>query len=117
MGGVLDRWVAQRRLPTGVAVLVAQELRRRDGVPVSHWDIRTLGLGPTVGICIVHDPHDHSIPVSDALQIAAGGRAELIEAPGVGHHGILGSEHMRAALTSLLTPQDIYQSPSRKAVR
>ena len=50
-------------------------------------------------------------------QIAAGGRAELIEAPGVGHHGILSSEQMRAALTSLLVPQDLYQSPPREAVQ
>jgi hypothetical protein len=117
LAGVLDRWAAQRRLPTSVTALIAQELHRRDGVPVSHWDIRTLGLGANVRVCIVHDPQDHSVPVSDALQIAAGGRAELIEAPGVGHHGILGSEHMRAALTLLLVPQDLYQSPPRKAVR
>jgi hypothetical protein len=97
--------------------LIAEELHRRDGVPISHWDIRTLGLGSAVRVCVLHDPHDHSIPVGDAFQIAAGGCAELVEAPGVGHHGILSSEHMRAALTSLLVPQDLYRSPSRKAVR
>lgn len=117
LSGVLDRWAAERRLPAGVTMLVAKELRRRDGVPVSHWDIRTLGLGATVRVCILHDPQDHSVPFSDALQIAAGGRAELMETPGVGHHGILGSEQMRAALASLLAPQDLHQSPSRKATR
>jgi pimeloyl-ACP methyl ester carboxylesterase len=117
LSGVLDRWATQQRLPAGVVVLIEEELHRRDGVPVSHWDIRTLGLGANVRVCMVHDPQDHSVPVNDALQIAAGGRAELIEAPGVGHHGILGSEHMRAALTSLLVSQDLYESPPRKAVR
>jgi hypothetical protein len=92
-------------------------LLRRDGVTVSHWDIRTLGIDDVVEVCIVHDPQDHSVPVSDALEIAAGGRAELIEAPGVGHHGIVSSGQMRAALRSLLAPQDLHQSPSRKAVR
>ena len=58
-----------------------------------------------------------SVPVSDALEIAAGGRAELIEAPGVGHQGILSSEQMRAALTSLLATQNLYQSPAREAVQ
>jgi hypothetical protein len=100
-----------------VAVLIAEELHRRDGVPISHWDIRTLGLDAAVRVCVLHDPQDHSIPVRDALEIAAGGRAELIEAPGVGHHGILSSEQMRAALSSLLVAQDFDQSPSRKAVR
>jgi pimeloyl-ACP methyl ester carboxylesterase len=117
LAGVLDRWVAQRRLPAGLAVLVAQELHRRDGVPVPHWDIRTLGLNATVRVCILHDPQDHSVPFSDALLIAAGGRAELMETPGVGHHGILGSEQMRAVLSSLLAPQDLHQSPFRKAIR
>jgi pimeloyl-ACP methyl ester carboxylesterase len=115
--GVLDRWMAQRRLPAGVATLIAGELHRRDGVPISHWDIRTLGLDAAIRVCVLHDPQDHSVPVSDALQIAAGGRAELIEAPGVGHHGILRSDQMCAALTSLLVSQDLYQSPAREAVQ
>jgi pimeloyl-ACP methyl ester carboxylesterase len=115
--GVLDRWAVQRRLPTGVAALIAKELHRRDGVPVSHWDIRTLGIDATMQVCILHDPQDCSIPVSDALEIAAGGRAHLVEVPGVGHHGVLRSEQMRAALSSLLAAQDFDQSPSRKAVR
>ena len=117
LSGVLDRWAAQRRLPTGVAVLIAEELHRRDGVPVSHWDIRTLGLGPDVRVRIVHDPHDPSVPVSDALEIAAGGRAELVQTAGVGHDGILGSEPMRAALTSLLLANDHQQPPPGKAVQ
>ena len=111
LSGVLDRWAAQRRLPNGVAALIAKELLRRDGVPVSHWDITTLGLDAAVRVCILHDPQDQSVPVDDALQIAAGVRAELVEVPGVGHHGILSSAQMRAALTSLLAPQDLYQSP------
>ena len=41
LSGVLDRWAAQRRLPAGVAMLIAEELHRRDGVPVSHWDMRS----------------------------------------------------------------------------
>lgn len=115
--GVLDRWAAQQRLPAGVAALIDKELLRRDGVTVSHWDIRTLGIDDTVEVCIVHDPQDHSVPVSDALEIAAGGRAELIEAPGVGHHGIVSSGQMRAALTSLLATHGLYHSPPRKVVR
>lgn len=115
--GVLDRWAAHRGLPNGVAVLIAEELHRRDGFLLSHWDIRTLGIASGLRVRIVYDPQDPSVPVSDALQIAAEGRAELIEAPGVGHHGILNSEQMRAALTSLLAIQDLSQSPARKAIR
>ena|ERR1700761_1238638 len=117
LSGVLDRWAAQQRLPVGVALLIAGELHRRDGVPVSHWDISTLGLDANMRVRVLHDPHDQSVPVADARQIAAGGRAELIEVPGVGHHGILGSEQMRATLTSLLEPHVLHQSPPRKAIR
>lgn len=115
LAGVLDRWAAQRRLPAGVAVLIAQELHRRDGVPISHWDIRTLGLSADVRVLILHDPLDPSVPVSDALAIAAGGRAELVQTTGIGHDGILGSDHMRIALTSLLAVNDHHRPPSGKA--
>jgi pimeloyl-ACP methyl ester carboxylesterase len=116
LSGVLDRWSAQRRLPAGVAALIANELHRRDGVPISHWDITTLDLDTDILIRIVHDPQDRSVPISDALQIAAGGRAQLSAAPRVGHHGILSSEQARGALTSLLEPRVICKAPLRKAI-
>jgi pimeloyl-ACP methyl ester carboxylesterase len=114
--GVLDRWSTQRRLPAGVARSIANELHRRDGVPISHWDITTLGIDTDIRVRIVHDPQDREVPVSDALRIAAGGRAELTAAPRVGHHGILSSEHMRGALTSLLEPSVVPKAPLRKAI-
>jgi pimeloyl-ACP methyl ester carboxylesterase len=117
LSGVLDRWAAWRRLPTGVSALIAEELHRRDGVPVSHWDIRTLRMGDAVRVAVVHDPDDHSVPVSDAYQITAGRRAQFVAAPGAGHHGIVGSASMRAALAALLTPLEREQSPRGKAVR
>ncbi len=43
---VLERWATQRDLPRGLVAQIYRELERRDGVPVSHWDIRTLGLPP-----------------------------------------------------------------------
>ena len=114
LSGVLDRWSAQRRLPAGVAALIANELHRRDGVPISHWDIRTLDLDTDVRISILHDPQDRSVPMSESLLIAAGGRAQLNAVPGAGHHGILSGEHMRGALTSLLGAS--VEAPLRKAI-
>lgn len=100
---VLDRWAAQRNLPDGVATLIDRELERRDGVPVSHWDIRTLGIPSSVQLRIVHDPADDVVPFSDAVLIASATTAELREAqPGTGHYGIIGGDAMRAALTACL---------------
>jgi Alpha/beta hydrolase family len=117
LSGVLDRWALQRRLPAGVVTLIADELHRRDGVPVSHWDIRTLGIRDAVRVNILHDPADRSVPVSDSYQIAGGIGAELGETPGTGHHGILGSESMRAALAACLRNLDEPNSLHRRAIR
>jgi hypothetical protein len=103
LSAVLDRWAAQRGLPRGVVVGICRELLRRDGVPVSHWDIRTLGLPPGVRLLILHDPTDESVPLGDAHDIAGAIPAGVLEVgPGTGHDGILGSDEMRAALTSCL---------------
>lgn len=103
LSGVLDRWASQRGLPSGVADLVARELRRRDGVPVSHWDIRTFDLPASVRIRILHDPADESVPMSDAQEISAGIPGRALEAvPGAGHYGIIASDQMRAALADCL---------------
>lgn len=115
LSGVLDRWAAQRGLPSGVAALIRRELQRRDGVPVSHWDIRTLGLPADVEVRIVHDPADVSVPISDAYDISTGIHVRVLEsASGTGHHGVVASNCMRAALIECLrrTPSD---PPSRKA--
>jgi hypothetical protein len=83
--------------------LIDRELARRDGVPVSHWDIRTLSVPSSVQLRIVHDPADDVVPFSDAVLIASAATAELREAqPGTGHYGIIGSDAVRAALTACL---------------
>ncbi len=100
---VLERWAAQRSLPRGVTSLIYRELDRRDGVPVSHWDITTLGLPVAVRLRILHDPADDLVPFDDSVVIAAAVAAELQEVDrGTGHHGIVGSEAMRAALADCL---------------
>lgn len=114
--GVLDRWSRERRLPAAVAGLVAGELHRRDGFPVAHWDITTLGLPGSVRVLIVHDPTDPSVPFGDARRIAAGLTAEVRETtPGTGHHGILGCDEMRAALTVCLGAADSPAAATRRA--
>lgn len=103
LSGVLERWASQRSLPRGVVSQIYRRLALRDGIPVSHWDVRTLGLPPSVRVRILHDPSDEVVPVLDSYQIAADVSADVHEATaGTGHHKILGSDDMRTALTACL---------------
>ena len=101
LAGVIDRWAAQRGLSSAVVLQIHRELRRRDGFPVSHWDVRTLGVPTSVDVRILHDPTDDIVPVEDAHLIAADVNAQVDESTG-GHHRIVSSDQMRAALSHLL---------------
>jgi pimeloyl-ACP methyl ester carboxylesterase len=117
---VLDRWAAQRRVPRTVVLRVYSELDRRDGVPVSHWDIRTLGIPRTVRVRILHDPADASVPLRDSYLIAEAISAEVQEVTtGTGHDGLIGSAETRAALDACLQPdaRSSTETPSRKTTR
>jgi Serine aminopeptidase, S33 len=102
LSGVLERWASERGLPHGVVNLICRGLLRRDGVPVSHWDCRTLGVPAEVQVRILHDPADDSVPISDSHQIAAEIPVDVRETAGAGHQGIVGSDAMRAALAAFL---------------
>ena len=102
---VLERWAAQRGLPRGLVEQIYRQLERRDGVSRSHWDIRTLGLPSSVQARIVHDPTDELVPFSDTHLIATAIPADVDEAvAGTGHHGVIGSNEMRSALSACLQP-------------
>ena len=57
---------------------------------------------------ILHDPADESVPISDSHEIAAAVSANLVEVAGPGHHGLVSSDDMRAALTACLRPAGDY---------
>jgi hypothetical protein len=99
--GVIDRWATQRGMAPGLVRQIHLELRRRDGMPVTHWDIRTLGLPRSVEVHILHDPTDEVVPVGDAHLIAAEVEAQVHESSG-GHHRIVSSDEMRSALSACL---------------
>ncbi len=104
LSGVIDRWAAQRGMPPALVEQIHRELKRRDGMPVSHWDVRTLGLPTMVRVRIVHDPTDEVVPLRDSYLIAADVCADVHEAPGAGHHRIIGGDEMRVALAACLRP-------------
>lgn len=106
LSGVLERWAAQQGIPRALVKHIRRELARRDGMPVSHWDVRTLGLPRSVRVRILHDPTDNVVPLLDSYLIAAHISAEVDQAvAGTGHYKILGNDDMRTALTACLQPK------------
>src|ERR1700758_4184670 len=113
LSGVIDRWAAQRGMPAALVKQIHRELERRDGMLVSHWDVRTLGLPTSVRVRILHDPADEVVPLLDSYLIAADVSADVDEGvAGAGHHRIIGSDEMRAALTACLQPAASLQGPA-----
>nr|WP_308801135.1 alpha/beta fold hydrolase [Streptomyces polyasparticus] len=89
LSGVLDRWAAGR-LPARTAGLIRAELHRRNGVPVTHWDVLAHGRALTAPVLVVADPRDPVVPFAEAEAIAAGlPGARLRSVPDSGHLGIL----------------------------
>jgi pimeloyl-ACP methyl ester carboxylesterase len=112
LAGVIDRWAAQRGLSSAVVNRIHRELRRRDGVQVPHWDVRTLGVPASVRVRILHDPTDDVVPIEDAHLIAVEVGAQVHESTG-GHHRIISSDEMRTALSHLLRDRACL-SPTRR---
>jgi pimeloyl-ACP methyl ester carboxylesterase len=113
LSGVLERWSAQRGLPRALVKQIHREVERRDSIPISHWDIRTLGLPTSVRVQILHDPADEVVPLLDSYLISADVSADVHEAVGgCGHHRIIGSDEMRAALTACLRPAASQRGPA-----
>lgn len=103
LAGALDRWAAGR-LPARVATRVAAELGRLNGVPVGHWDLRTVGRELDVPVLVVHDPADDLVPFAEA-RAAAGAlpRARLATVHGPGHAGVLTAAAVKQLISTFLT--------------
>ncbi|OIK28452.1 alpha/beta fold hydrolase [Streptomyces malaysiense] len=107
LGDVLERWDgAGLRLTRPLIEGIYGELHRRNGVPVSHWDLTGLGASLDLPTLILHDPDDPMVPYTDAQKVAAGLRnARLADRTG-GHAGIL-MNHGTAAAVSRFTAQHL----------
>lgn len=91
LSGVLDRWrPVGFPVTEGLRAGIRAELHRRNGVPVSHWDIGTLGSNLDVPVLVLHDPADDVVPYTEAERVVAAlPRASLVDLPEGGHMGVL----------------------------
>ncbi|MGW1073750.1 alpha/beta fold hydrolase [Streptomyces sp. NPDC002537] len=101
---VLEGWAkGELRLSRGTVDRVYRELHRRNGVPVSHWDVVGLGGGLDRPVLALHDPDDPVVPFCEAEAIAAGLPGVRLErAPGRGHMGILMSPEVKSAVSAFV---------------
>ncbi|MEV7502741.1 alpha/beta fold hydrolase [Streptomyces sp. NPDC093018] len=90
LSNVLERWDgAGLHLTPPLLEGIYGELHRRNGVPVSHWDLTTRAAALDIPTLVLHDPHDPLVPYTDARTVTAGlNNAHLTDTHG-GHTGIL----------------------------
>jgi len=102
---VLERWSASHfALPRRVVDGIFAELHKRNGVPVSHWNIVTLGKGLDVPVLVIHDPGDPVVPFCEAERVAASlPRATLEKAPRLGHVRILSALDVNNRVTEFIS--------------
>lgn len=79
------------RLKPSVLPYMRRELLRRNGVPVEHWDIRTLGPALRVPTLLIHDLEDSvvSFRQAEVLSEVFAGRCHVEPTRGLGHLNIL----------------------------
>lgn len=102
--GVLERWAAgDGRLPPKAVDGVKAELLKRNGVPVTHWNVAVLGGALTVPVLVLHAPDDPVVPFAEGEAVAAGlPGAALSAVPGTGHAGILSAPPARQQVAAFV---------------
>lgn len=90
----LRSFVGFWKLSPSTEAAIRGELMRSHGVPIEHWDVRTLAQRdrfPALGALVVHDRKDVFVPIDEARVVAAAlghtVRVEVTE--GLGHARIL----------------------------
>ncbi len=101
---VIERW--SRFLSIGKRAVghMKGDLKRRNGVPVDHWDIAERGGDFDGQVMIFHDHDDSLVPFCEAEKIATGLRhTRLRGTTGLGHRRILFDPEVQAELVDFLT--------------
>lgn len=87
----LRSFVGFWRLSSAVEDRIREELSRSHGVPIEHWDVRTLANRDRFPALVVHDRNDVFVPFDEARVIAhaLGDTARVELTDGLGHARIL----------------------------
>lgn len=83
---------------------IRKELDRSHGVPIEHWDVRTLGFAPKIPTLIIHDALDALVSPdqADIIARALGPWAKVMKTRGLGHIRILADETTRERICQFM---------------
>ncbi len=105
---VLESWAANQNLPAAVTARIYQRLHVQNGVPVSHWDISTLGAALELPVLVIHDEHDQVVPFCEAQKLYRSLRqVSLEQTTGLGHSRILSAAPVKQLICDFFTPSHL----------
>jgi pimeloyl-ACP methyl ester carboxylesterase len=103
---VIERWSRFLSIGNRAVGQMKGELKRRNGVPVDHWNIAERGCDFDGQVMIFHDHDDSLVPFCEAEKIASALRhTKLRGTTGLGHRRILFDPAVQAEIVDFLTPQ------------
>lgn len=102
LSGALASFANFWQLDSAVQRGIHRELLIRNGVPIEHWDMRSLVRPEAIDTLVVHDHGDTFVPVQEAAKIEAalGARVELTRE--LGHSRIISDRRILALTTEFL---------------
>lgn len=103
----LRSFVSHWRLSRKVEDRIRAELKRSHGVPIEHWDMRTLATPGRFPTLVVHDRNDSFVPSEEARAVAAavGGSVRTVITSGLGHARILADPEITALVSSFVADE------------
>lgn len=92
------------RLSHRIERRIHEELSKSHGVPIEHWDVRTLASRDRFPTLIVHDRDDSVVPFdeADVVATALGGSARVELTSGLGHARILADRRTTALVADFV---------------
>jgi omega-6 fatty acid desaturase (delta-12 desaturase) len=101
---VIERWSRFLSIGNRAVLHMKADLKRRNGVPVDHWDIAERGCDFDGQVIIFHDHDDSLVPFCEAEKIAIALRhTKLRGTAGLGHRRILFDPAVQAEIVDFLT--------------
>jgi pimeloyl-ACP methyl ester carboxylesterase len=116
LNAVLDIWASARpqQLTDALRTRVREQLKRDNGVPVSHWDIVCLCCDVHAPILLVHDESDPVVPMNEAVRLQSHlDGAVPMRTVGYGHSRILLAPEVKAGIVQFLSKHNDLRGRNR----
>jgi acyl-lipid omega-6 desaturase (Delta-12 desaturase) len=105
LAGALPSFAKFWHLDSAVQRGIRHELLIRNGVPIEHWDMRSLARPEPIDTLVVHDHGDTFVPVHEAAKIEAALSARVELTQELGHTHIISDRRILALTAEFLRPR------------